>query len=780
MGKQKLLSPAGRSPARTDGAIFFRIDPAVFGKRFPIPRFPGNLPRVSSPTLIERLLRAAGTLLGRCLYRVSAFHAERLPAGGFLLLPNHLTWVDAIVLQLACPRPIRFIIFEDIYNLRVLNPIFRAVGALPISPRHAKDAVRAASEAISAGEVVCIFPEGELSRSGMLLKLKRGYELIARAAKCPVVPVWTDQLWGSIFSFQGGKYFLKWPKRIPYPVTVAFGGPIPAEKADIAAVRERFLELGEFCYQKRPMLRGHLAEACLRGLKKHQFDIGVVDGMDHSTLTRGSLLAAAIALSRYIRRECPRHRVAIVLPPGKAALIANLAVILADKVPVNLNFTAGRAALEASIAIAELRHCLTAHPFVKRLADFPWPAHTVFLDDVLPAMKHDIIAWRIAVLLAPAGLLARALCIPMTGDRREAFLLFTSGSSGAPKGVALTHRNLIANVQQFALMLDFGRGESVLGSLPFFHSFGATVTVLFPMIEPIRVVTYPNPLEISKLAALIERHRISLLVTTPTFLRGYMRKAEPRQLASLKLLVTGAEKLPDDLRLAFEEQFHIKVLQGYGLTETSPVAAVNLPDPKPSRPGDSVQPSSRDGSIGKLAPGVAARICDPETDAPLSLHASGMLWLRGPNVFDGYLEDPARTAEVLHEGWFKTGDLARFDEDGFCFIEGRLARFSKIGGEMVPHETVETRIVEVLGLGGESERVCAIAAVPDEAKGEALVLLTTRDIDASELRKKLAEAGLPNLWIPKIIRKIEAIPVLGTGKLDLKRCKELAAEARPE
>ena len=658
----------------------------------------------------------------------------------------------------------------------VLNPIFRAIGALPISPRKAKDAVRAAGEAILAGEIVCIFPEGELSRSGMLLRLKRGYELIARSVKCPVVPAWTDNLWGSIFSFKGGKYFFKWPSRFPYPVTVAFGEPIAAEQADIALVRERFLELGEFCYQQRPMLRGHLGEACLRGLRRGQFDVGVIDGSDHTTLSRGSLLAAAIALSRSVRAECPRHRVAIVLPPGKAALIANLAVLLADKVPVNLNFTAGAAAVQSCIAQAELQHCLTAHPFVKRLGDFPWPEHTIFLDDILPAMKHDIIAWRAAVLVTPSWLLARLLGLPRIGDRREAFLLFTSGSSGAPKGVALTHRNLLANVQQFALMLDLERGNSVLGSLPFFHSFGATVTVLFPMLEPVAVVTYPNPLEISKLAALIERYKISLVVTTPTFLRGYLRKAERKQLASLKLLVTGAEKLPADLAKTFEEQFGIKVLQGYGLTETSPVAAVNLPDPKPNRPDDAVQPSSRDGSIGKLAPGVAAQIRDPETGAHLSLYETGMLWLRGPNVFEGYLDDPARTAEVIVDGWFKTGDLARFDEDGFCFIEGRLSRFSKIGGEMVPHETVETRIVETLGFGGESERTCAITAIPDEAKGEALVLLTTRDFDQAELRKKLAAGGMANLWIPRIVKKIEAIPVLGTGKLDLKRCKELALE----
>ncbi|MEQ1861238.1 MAG: 1-acyl-sn-glycerol-3-phosphate acyltransferase, partial [Chthoniobacteraceae bacterium] len=257
----------------------------------------------------ERFLRGLGTLLARLIYRVSAHFTDRLPAGGFLLLPNHLTWVDAIVLQLACPRPIRFIVFESIYKLPLLYPIFRCVGAIPISPTRAKDAVRTAVELIEQGEVVCIFPEGELSRSGMLLRLKRGYELIARGAKCPVLPVWMDQLWGSIFSFEGGRYFFKFPRRLPYPVTVAFGEPIAHDAADIAHVRERFLVLGEFCYQQRETLRGHLGRACIRGLRRHQFATAVTDGLDGSSLSRGFLLAAGIALSRWLSANTTAARI---------------------------------------------------------------------------------------------------------------------------------------------------------------------------------------------------------------------------------------------------------------------------------------------------------------------------------------------------------------------------------------------------------------------------------------------------------------------------------------
>ncbi|MDB6152136.1 MAG: aas, partial [Chthoniobacteraceae bacterium] len=498
---------------------------------------------------------AVGRFVARFIYRVNTHGLERLPKGGFLLLPNHLTWIDAVILHLACPRAIRFVIYENIYNQRLMRPVFEVMQAIPISPKHAKEAVKVACELIARGEIVCIFPEGELSRSGILLRLKRGYELIARTAKCPVVPVWMDQLWGSIFSFEGGKFFFKWPKRIPYPVTVAFGEPIATENAGIAIVRARMLELGEFCFQQRETLRAHLGEACIRGLRRRQFSVAAIDGMDHSQISRGTLLAAGIALSRYIARECPHHRIAIVMPAGKAAIIANLAVVLAGKVPVNLNFTAGRAAIEAALRIGSIEHCITARAVMKRLPDFPWPAHCVELETVMPGLKPHIVAWRMAVALTPSWILARLLGIPRIGDHDEAVVLFTSGSSGDPKGVVLSHRNLLGNVSQFALMLNLTRRDSLLACLPFFHSFGCTVTLWYPLIEGMRAVTFPNPLDIVKNAELIHRYKITLFCSTPTFLRGYLRKVEPAQIQSLQLIVTGAEKLPNELAEAFHARF---------------------------------------------------------------------------------------------------------------------------------------------------------------------------------------------------------------------------------
>ena len=722
----------------------------------------------------ERALYFFGRALVRCFYRVTALGINNLPEGGFLLLPNHISWVDAIVLQLTCPRPIRYIIDEEFYRKPLLHPFLRLVQCIPIDTRHSHSAIRAATEKIAEGEIVCLFPEGQLERGGTLLRLRRGYELIARHANAAVVPVWLDQLWGSIFSFQGGRFFTKLPKRIPYPVTIAFGKPLEANAADIATVREELLKLGEFCFSQRPSLDRHLAEACVRGLKRSLFSTAVVDGLDHSVLSRSKLLGAAAALSRYLRKEFPDERIAIVLPASKGSMLANLAVTLADKVPVDLNFTVGRAANESCSKRANLQVAISATQFMERLKDFPWPDRMLKLDELMPRMKGEIIFWWMMSILVPARLLLRLLQIPKEGGHAEAVLLFTSGSTGEPKGVVISHRNVVGNVSQFRQLLDATKDDAILASLPFFHTFGSTVTLWYPLIEGVPIVTYPNPLEATNNAALIERYKLTLLLATPTFLRGYLRKVDRDKLRSLRLVITGAEKLPLDLARNFEERFKQRVFEGYGLTETSPVVSVNLPEPQPTRPGEQAQPSSRLGSVGKMAPGIAAEIREPGTNRKLSLHETGMLWLRGVNIFEGYLHDPQRTADVLQRGWLKTGDLGRFDEDGFLYIEGRLSRFSKIGGEMVPHEAIEHKIVDLLDLSGKDERTVAVVGMQDEAKGEALVLLSAADVDLAQLRKKLHEAGVPNLWIPKHVQRVKAIPVLASGKLDLKKCQELA------
>ena len=723
-------------------------------------------------------------LLARWLYRVRALHAERLPPGGALLLANHLSYVDVVVLQLACPRPIRFVGHENLVTEHwFFRLVFRLSGTIPVSRTNALSATRRVVECLGRGEYVLLFPEGAISRTGQVMKLERGFELMARRAGVPVVPVYHDGLWGSVFSFSGHGYIFKSPRLMPTPVTVAWGEPIPAARADAGTVRAALLELGAEAFSAHPRLGRHLAREAVRALAKRPGKVELVDRTGaRLEVSAARMLGAAAALSRHLRRTVDGDRVGIVLPPGAGATIANLAVLCAGKTPVNLNFTAGRAALQASLRIAGIRTVLSADAMRAKLPDFPWPEDTRDFAATLAAAggKRAVVPWVVAAWLLPNQLLPVLLGLPREGGDREAGLLFTSGSAGEPKGVVLTHRNILGNCWQISSLAILPDTAVMLGCLPIFHSFGFTVTLWYPLLRGCRVVTVPSPLETRRITDALREEACTVWVAAPTFARPVLRKAERRDLRSLEVLVTGAEKLPDDLAALAREKFHLEIMQGYGLTETSPVACVNQPDPPVVTGTGEAQRGQRAGSVGRMLPGMAARLLDPVTLEPLGGAVGGVVALRGPNIFAGYLGDPERTAAAFKDGWFVTGDLGRFDEDGFLWIEGRLSRFSKLGGEMVPHGTIEQKLLELFG-GSEADArdgyPVFVTGVPDAQKGEALVLLTTwPELTAEAVREKLASAGVPNLWIPRIVKRVDAIPVLGTGKLDLKAARALALD----
>jgi len=726
--------------------------------------------------LPESLLRLWILVITRCIYRVKAFGAEHVPQGGALLVSNHVTYVDTLVLQAACPRPIRFIAYESFRDTWWLGWVFRMFGVIPISPAHAKDAVRATAQRLKQGELVCIFPEGQLTRTGTLQPVRKGFELMARQGGAPVVPVWLDCLWGSIFSFADGRFFWKIPRKIPYPAIVTFGMPIPPDKVSAALARQALLDRGEEAFQQRPELRGNLGHACFRALARRPWREQIVDQVpSRRALSKGMLLAIATTLSRKWRRSISGWRVGVVLPPGIGGIVTNLGLVLCGKIPVNLNFTAGRAAIESCLRRAQIDTVITANALKTRFADFPWPEQTLDIStEIQSCGKKGILLWLVAIWCVPSAILSRLLGIPTAGDRAEAGLLFTSGSSGDPKGVVLTHRNILGNIAQVAATGILPQDQTLLACLPLFHSFGFTVTLWYPLLQGMRLVTVPSPLEVKRISEAIRDEKATVFIGTPTFLRPYLRKVEPECLKSLRWVVTGAEKLPPDLYQAFRAKFDVMMLEGYGLTETSPVASANMPDPPMPAGEEGDQVGQRFGSVGRLLPGMTARIVDPETGAEKSPLEVGMLWLKGPNIFGGYLGDEERSRQVLRGGWFITGDLARFDEDGFLFIEGRLSRFSKIGGEMVPHGTVEQKLIDLFKLDGSESQSLVVIGIPDESKGEALVLLTTVDLTAEAVRERLTAAGLPNLWIPKVIRKIEKMPMLASGKLDLKACEKMA------
>ena len=566
---------------------------------------------------------------------------------------------------------------------------------------------------------------------------------------------------------------------MPTPVFVQFGAPIPPEQADPALARRVLLDLGALAFDERPVLRRHLGRECVRSLARRPWHVEVIDRTaERRPVTAAQLLATAAAYSRHLRRTVPEQRVGIVLPPGAGAFIANLAVMCAGKIPVNLNFTAGKAALEASMKIGGVTTVISADAVRQKVPAFPWPERTLDLRREIAAMggKKAILPWLVAAWILPNQWIADLLDLPKIGDRAEAGLLFTSGSSGEPKGVALSHRNILANCAQISSLSILPQSSSLLGCLPLFHSMGFTVTLWYPMIRGCRVVTVPSPLDTRKIVDAIRDEQVTVLLGAPTFIRPILRKAQPSELRSLHLVVTGAEKLPDDLYKAFMETFHIEILQGYGLTETTPASNINQPHPPMTTATAEPQVGKKAGSTGRLLPGMTVRIMSPETGEEVPNGDQGIVWFKGANVFSGYLDDPQKTQAAFRDGWFVTGDLGRLDDEGFLFIEGRLSRFSKIGAEMIPHGTIEQKIAETFGFDQSEGPAIAVMGVPDKTKGEALVLLTTIPISPDDLREKLLGAGLTNLWVPRIIHRVDQIPVLGTGKLDLKRCRDLALE----
>ncbi|HLP76600.1 MAG TPA: AMP-binding protein, partial [Candidatus Paceibacterota bacterium] len=402
------------------------------------------------------------------------------------------------------------------------------------------------------------------------------------------------------------------------------------------------------------------------------------------------------------------------------------------------------------------------------------PCETVLLEEAAakPAFVEKLLAIAIA-FITPDRWIQKILGAEKKSKLDDlATVIFSSGSTGDPKGVMLSHYNVGSNVEQLEQVFGLNCRDRLLGILPFFHSFGFMGTLALPAALGVGVVYHPNPLDGKTIGQLVRDHGVTFLLATPTFLQIYMRGCAADDFGSLRVVMTGAEKLPDRLSAAFEEQFGIRPLEGYGCTECAPAVAVNTLD---FRSAGFRQVGGKRGKIGHPLPGISVRIVDPQTMEPVPFGQSGLMLVSGPNVMQGYLGRPEKTAEVLRDGWYVTGDIAAIDEDGFLQITDRLSRFSKIGGEMVPHIKVEEKLHE---LAAATEQTFVVAGVPDEKKGERLVVLhKLKDGALAPCLEKLAQSDLPNLWKPRADQffHVDAFPLLGTGKLDLRKIKELAS-----
>ena len=494
----------------------------------------------------------------------------------------------------------------------------------------------------------------------------------------------------------------------------------------------------------------------------------------------GDALLRAVVLGRVLKRELGDEKyVGLLLPPSVPSAVANLALALLGKVAVNLNYTASQALIESSVDQCGIKTVLTSPKLLDKIGFRP-KGRLAFLEDLRDKVSAaDKVFGAAVAKFVPVAALG-AFLPGLKGDALDetATVIFTSGSTGDPKGVVLSHRNVLSNVWQMNQHLRLLPDEVVLGILPFFHSFGYTVTIWTVLCLGKKVAYHVNPLDARIVGDLCERHGVTMIVGTPTFMRTYLKKCEPKQFKTLVHLLLGAEKVKPELSAEVREKLGVDVLEGYGCTELSPVAAVSalhdvtLPD------GRTVK-GNRPGAVGQALPGTSVRTVDPETEAPLEAGATGVILVKGPQVMTGYLGRPEATAKVLKDGWYSTGDLGHVDGDGFLHITDRLSRFSKIGGEMVPHLGVESAIQEALGT---HDPCVAVTSVPDPKRGERLVVLYTGEMASSpsEVVKALQAAECPRLWVPAAedFVKIDAVPILGTGKVDLRRLKELAAERR--
>ena len=480
----------------------------------------------------------------------------------------------------------------------------------------------------------------------------------------------------------------------------------------------------------------------------------------------------ALAKEVYQKTEDMTH-IGLLLPTSASAAIAALAVLTLEKVPVFLNYTASADSLNYAINKSDIRLIISSQQFFNSLRIHP-QTECLFLEDV-PESKSKKSIPEVGDNSSKA-LSSAEEHFSFAGNSnfldRTATIVFSSGSTGIPKGVVLSHRNLNSNVNSVLQVLDLQEDDVILGALPFFHSFGFLATFWLPLYQGIRVVYHTNPMDAVKVGELIERYRCSILFATPTFLQAYIRKCSPEQLGSLRLVITGAEKLPQKIADLFFKKFGVMPTEGYGCTELSPVVSINIPD----RSEDIGLKCAKPRSVGKSLPDVEVKIVDPDTSQVLEPGQEGLLLVKGPNVMQGYLGEPEKTQQVLQDGWYNTGDMAWIDEKGFIHITGRYSRFSKIGGEMIPHGGIEEEIHKVLGV---SDVKLVVTGVPDARKGERLVVLhLSIEKTPNQIVESLRKQGLANLWIPKSrdFYQIEEIPLLGSGKLDLKRIYDLAIE----
>lgn len=752
-------------------------EPSAAEPSSPSPRAPLPVgPKEPRPFFVRhyRLARAVMWPVLKVLYRVQPSGLENVPNGPAVIVPNHVSYVDALMISFAANRPMRFMLQRRIYNR--LPWFFDAIGAIPVSSKDDRKTIDAslarARGFIADGQILVIFPEGQLTKNGNMVAFKRGFERIAEGMNVPVIPAHLDNLWGSFFSLQGRSVW-EALREVPRPIGVRFGKPL--EIVEAQAARDAVQELSVDALEARIRRdQTTLPRAFLRAAKSawRRRAIGDSTGQD---LSYGKTLTASILLSRELEKRLGQAKtVGVLVPPSAGGALANVALSIGGRVPVNLNYSSSAESVEHAVKTSGLAYVVTSKKAVEKLKEKGQPVPErpmIFLEDILPAIP----AWKRTALYVALRLLPRPAVEQLffrkaaTSLDDVATIVYTSGSTSLPKGAELTHLNLMADMQMIEDTFPFTKDETILGTLPFFHSFGFTMTLWFTLSRGLGAAYHSHPLELGPIQKLADKFQPTLVLGTPSFLHKYAEKIKKSAFARLKFAIGGAEKLHQETIDLFEKAFGVRPLEGYGATELSPVAIVSVPN----RDG---QPGFKPGTLGQNLPGTAVRVVDPATMKPLPYGQEGMLLVKGAHVMKGYIGQPEKTAEVIKDGWYVTGDLVSQDKDGFITFLGRAG--IKVAGEYIPGEAVAARLTEAAGPGAPT---FVVTSVPDVERGERLVVIHTKwpGGDPQALVAKLKTTKIPGIWVPspKSFYEVDPLPTINGGmKLDLKAIKKLAAE----
>ncbi|MBF8270365.1 MAG: acyl-CoA synthetase (AMP-forming)/AMP-acid ligase II [Gammaproteobacteria bacterium] len=731
--------------------------------------------------LPQSLIRFLVSFIIGSSYSLEVIGMRNIPErGGVLMLGNHISWIDWAMIQVASPRPIRFVMYTGYYQRWYLKWFLDLFGVIPVGGGASVSALKNITAMINQGDVVCLFPEGTISQSGQLINFQRGYEKAARDAEGVILPFYIRGLWGSWFSRSSDKLKRIRKDSIKRDIVVAFGPPLPMSTT-AAELKKRIFDLSIDSWQRYTDSLQPLAASWLKMIKRLGNDPAIVD-YGSEPISGYKLGAAVIGFARLIKRYSPEQNLGVLLPASSAGAIANMAALLCGKTLVNLNYTASRDALAAALAQAGIRSIYTSRKFLQRLEQKGLDFSGLFtglniyhMEDLKAELKRvPMLVILISVRLLPAWLLKTLFCKNVALDSPAA-ILFSSGSEGIPKGVMLSHRNFMANLKQISDVLNTEDSDIIMATLPLFHAFGLTATTFMPLIEGIPMVCHPDPLDAVNIGKAVAKYRATILCATSTFLRLYVKnqRVHPLMFESLRIVVAGAEKLSPDVRDAFKLKFNKDIYEGYGATETTPVASVNIPNHLDVNYWN-VQLGMKEGTVGMPLPGTSFRIVDPATLEELPTGTDGLILIGGAQVMLGYLQAPDKTDAVIAtiEGnrWYKTGDKGHLDDDGFLTIVDRYSRFAKIGGEMISLSAVEEKIRRILA-APELELVAI--NMPDEKKGEKIVLMVEQDINYDQLQDDLLAAGCNPLLIPAEYLMVELIPKLGSGKTDFASARAL-------